>query len=277
MAKQDLAIVYMVGGLSSRFGGKIKQFAKVGPNGETLIEYSINQAKQAGFNKIIFTVGEKTSAPFREMFSNSYQGMKVLYAEQNFSQESRDKPWGSTDALCSARQVIDCPFVVCNGDDIYGARTFKILAEHLKKQENKQEKINATAGYILERVIPEQGKTNRGIFQVDNKNFVKEIKEVFNIEKTKLREINLSPESLTSMNVFALYPEVVAELDKILSEFKQKNSEDRRIECLLPVELSSLIKQGKIKMKIYESPDKWFGVTNPEDEEIVREQLIHNI
>ena len=194
---KDLAIVYMVAGMSSRFGGKIKQFARVGPSGETLIEYSINQAKNAGFNQVVFIVGEKTEQPFHEMFGASYNGMKILYAKQTFSLDSRDKPWGTVDALCSAAQVINCPFVVCNGDDIYGTKTFKILADHLKNPTEKG--INASAGYLLGEVIPEKGKTNRGIFKVEN-GYVKELNEAFDIEKSKLTEMNLTEKNLTSMN-----------------------------------------------------------------------------
>ena len=117
---KDIALVYMVAGMSSRFGGKIKQFAKVGPEGETLIEYSLNQAIPAGFTKIVFIVGNKTEKPFKEMFGDSYKGIPIKYASQNFDSASRDKPWGTTDALCSAKELLDCPFIICNGDDLYG-------------------------------------------------------------------------------------------------------------------------------------------------------------
>mgnify|MGYP001614605345 FL=1 len=130
----DIALVYMVAGLSSRFGGKIKQFAKVGPKGETIIEYSLNQALPEGFTKIIFIVGNKTEKPFRDMFGESYKGIPIFYSQQKFNEEEREKPWGTADALCSAKDVINCPFVVCNGDDIYGAETFRILVNHLKNK-----------------------------------------------------------------------------------------------------------------------------------------------
>jgi len=268
MAKKEIAIVYMVAGLSSRFGGKIKQFAKVGPNGETLIEYSLKQAINAGFNKAIFIVGSKTEVPFKEMFGENYKNIKVQYALQNYNPEERDKPWGTVDALCSANLLINCPFVVCNGDDIYGENTFRTLAEHLRAQNDC-----ATVGYFLNEVLPEKGATNRGIFNLEN-DYVKSLKEFFNIEKSNLAQSELNDNSLYSMNIFGLQPATIKELDKILAEFKMNNKNDRKIECLLPNEISKLVEKRLIRMKIYPARDKWFGVTNPEDEEIIRKQIL---
>jgi dTDP-glucose pyrophosphorylase len=267
MAENDLAVVYMVAGMSSRFGGKIKQFAKVGPNGETLIEHSLNQAIKAGFNKIVFIVGEKTKQPFLEMFGESFRGIKVDYAFQYFNPQERDKPFGTVDALCSIENVVNCPFVICNGDDIYGESTFKLLANHLKNNSN-----SATVGYFLGKTLPDKGTTNRGIFSID-KNYVVDIKEVFNIEKENLKKDSLTEKSLCSMNIFALHQDIISKLKIILDEFKIKNKDDRKIECLLPVEIANLIKAGEIKMNIYASIDPWFGVTNPQDEEIVKNQI----
>ena len=263
----EIAIVYMVAGLSSRFGGKIKQLAKIGPEEETLIEYSLKQALKAGFTKIIFIVGEKTEKPFREMFEDNYMRIPVYYTKQEYNAEKRDKPWGTVDALCSARGLIDCPFVLCNGDDIYGENTFKILFEHIKNKTGY-----ATIGYKLRDVIPKEGSVNRGIFQVKD-NFVNSITEVFNITSENLASKNLSKENLCSMNIFALYPDVICKLGKALIEFKEENQHDKKIECLLPKEINNLIERGKVTMEIYKTSDKWLGVTNPEDELIVREQL----
>lgn len=265
--EKDIAIVYMAAGISSRFGGKIKQFAQVGPHGESLIEYSIKQAIKAGFNQIVFIVGSKTEKPFREMFGDSYNGIKVQYALQKYNPEERDKPWGTVDALCSSIGLVDCAFVVCNGDDIYGENTFKILAKHLRES-----KECATIGYFLGDVLAEKGTVNRGIFQL-KENYVMNVKEFFNIERQNLANIGLNSESLCSMNAWALQPEVLNQLNDMLQEFKLKNKGDRKIECLLPNEISKLIESNQIKMRIYPSNDKWFGVTNPEDEEIVRKQI----
>ncbi|MBW6442409.1 NTP transferase domain-containing protein [Patescibacteria group bacterium] len=263
----DLAVVYMVAGLSSRFGGKIKQFAKVGPKNETLIEYSINQAINVGFNKIIFIVGEKTEKQFKEMFGKEYKGIKVDYALQNFDPKERDKPWGTVDALCSAEELIDSPFVVCNGDDIYGEKTFEILFNHLKK-----ENTPATIGYELKNVLSEEGTVNRGIFELEG-DLVKSIKEVFEISKENFIDKGLKGNTPCSMNIFGFGQSILNNLKQSLERFKKEKKGDRKAECLLSQELGNMIKRGEIIMRIYPTPDKWFGVTNPEDEEKVREEL----
>lgn len=261
---KKIALVYMVAGLSARFSGRIKQFAKVGKNGETLIEYSLNQALKSSFSKIIFIVGNSTEKPFKEKFGNSFRGVPVFYALQTFFPAERDKPWGTVDALCSAKNLIDCPFVVCNGDDIYGENSFSSLFNHLNNSNEE-----ATMGYEILNVLPAQGKTNRGIFQIE-KNYVTNIKEVFNIEKNNLSASDIKENDLCSMNIFALNPNVAKLLSQKLKKFKEAYKNDRKAECLLPNELAAIIKQHKIKMKIYPSTDQWIGITNPEDELLVR-------
>ncbi len=268
----ELALVYMVAGLSNRFGGKIKQFAIVGKKGETLIEYSLKQALPAGFTKIIFIVSEKTQLPFKEIFGNNYQGIPVQYALQLFNQQERDKPWGTVDALCAASHLIKEPFVVCNGDDLYGEQAFEILATHLKNHAEKNAQENATLGYILKQVFPEHGKVNRGIFTVEN-NYVIDLKEVFDIEKNNLEEKNVDENSLASMNIFALLSETIHKLKLLLEGFKMRNKNNRTIECLLPEQLSALIKNKEITMRIYPTTAQWFGITNPGDEEKIRKAL----
>jgi NDP-sugar pyrophosphorylase family protein len=270
----DIAIVYMVAGLSSRFGGKIKQFARIGPNNETLIECSLNQALRSGFTRIVFIVGEKTEQPFKEMFGKEYKGIPVSYAFQKYDSSSRERPWGTTDALCSAKELLKCPFVVCNGDDLYGENSFRILIRHIKENPGSE---NATLGYRLKNVIPEHGKVNRGIFEINPDKTVRFLKEVFDIEKSNLKEKGLSGDDLCSMNCFAFSPRILDYLYEILKEFKEKNKGDRRIECLLPADIGRLIQKGKLKLKIYPTEDIWLGVTNPEDEALVKEKLKNKI
>jgi NDP-sugar pyrophosphorylase family protein len=261
-----VSIVYMVAGMSSRFNGQIKQFAKIGPNDETLIEISLNQAKNAGFSKIIFVVGEKTFLSFKEKFKASYLGIPIFYAFQSFDPLLRDRPYGTVDALVSAKDLINEPFVVCNGDDIYGENSFKLIHDSLL---NSNE--NFSVGYSLGLVLPDVGKTNRGIFKIDSTNFVISIDEIFDIEKNNLNEKNLSFDSLCSMNLFGLQKNVLIYLKDVLDNFKFVNKDDRKIECLLPKELGNLIDSKKIKMKLLNTSDQWFGVTNPDDEKVLRE------
>ncbi|MBT4165661.1 hypothetical protein HOE04_01335 [archaeon] len=268
---KEIAIVYPVAGLSSRFGGKIKQFARVGPEGETLIEYSVSQALRAGFDKIVFVVGEKTSGLFKEMFGDNYNGVPVFYVFQSYDKEKRNKPWGTAEILCCVKDVIDCPFVFCNGDDIYGENTFRELYEHLLESDEC-----ATIGYRLIDSIPENGSVHRGIFKIVD-NYVEGLKETLNISKDRLNEIGLSYDSHCSMNIFGLHPEVIDLMRWEFMKFKRENSDDKDIEFLIPNELSKLVERGKIKMRVYSAEDKWFGVTNPEDEEIVRRELRNEV
>lgn len=268
--EERISIVFMVAGMSSRFGGKIKQFARVGPEGETLIEYSIKQALNAGFEKIIFIVGEKTELHFKEMFGNSYNGIPVFYALQNFDARKRDRPWGTVDALVSAKEVVSENFAVCNGDDIYGENALRTAAKALKElKENEAIAI----GYELGKVLPENGLANRGIFKLGKNNEVLGIAENFGVGKENLLQFGLNEKSLASMNLFGFSPKVLELLEQKLSEFKKLHLGDRKVECLLPVELAKLIKEGKLKISLLKTQDQWFGVTNPEDEEKVKQAL----
>ena len=266
---KEMALVYLVAGLSSRYGGKIKAFAKVGKN-KTLIEHSLNQALKSGFSKIVFVVGNKTEKPFKKKFKKEYKRIPVFYALQKFNKKERDKPWGTTDALCSALPFLNCPFVICNGDDIYGERTFKILVKHTKESEEE-----ATVGYKLLSVLPKNSTVNRGIIKEKN-SYIKWIRDYYNINRDNLRSNKLKKHALCSMNIFSLHPETVKLLNQNLKKFKKKNKKDRIIECRLPHELSALVKSKKIKIKIYSSVDKWYGITNQGDEKLVRKALEKN-
>lgn len=256
--------VYLVAGISSRFDGKIKQLVKVTEK-DSLIEYSVKQAIKAGFSKIIFIVGDKTEIPFKELFGDNFMGVPVLYAKQEFDIKKRGRPWGTVDALCSAKELIDSNFVVCNGDDIYGENSYKILLNHLKNEVEC-----ATIGYKLGDVLSEEGGVNRGVFRTSG-GYVLDLKEYYNIQKYKLGDLNWS--NLCSMNIFALQKEVVGLLLGMLVKFKKENEGDRTRECLFPDVIPKLIEKG-IKMRVYPTPDKWYGITNPGDEKIIRKALI---
>ena len=266
--KKELALVYMVAGLSSRFGGNIKAFAKIGLNNETLLEYSLNQALPAGFTKIILIVGEKTKEPFKQKFGENYKGIPIYYALQTYDPARRQKPWGTCDAICSAKHLLDCPFIVCNGDDIYGKQTFKTLYNHLKNNFT-----DATVGYKLGTVLPEQGEVNRGIFKINTSSNAIYLEENFNLSKQNIKGRGLNEQSLCSMNIFALQKKTLEHLCKTVEKFKEKNKNDVKVECLLPQEINNLISQNKIIMKVYPTNEKWFGITCPEDVEFVNQKI----
>ncbi len=265
---KSISIVYMVAGLSSRFGGKVKQFAVVGKNNETLIEISLNQALSAGFNKIVFIVGEKTENLFKEKFGSFYKGVPIFYAKQTFDSAVRDKPWGTCDAVVSAKEIVKENFVVCNGDDLYGENSFKILFDYLNSKNS-----SATLGFELGKVVPNKGAVNRAIYSFNKDRNVLDLKETIGIEKNKFKEMNFSNETLCSMNIFALTKEIMPKLKKRLNEFKSLHLNDRKIECYLPVEISELIKKKELTLKLLITPDEWMGVTNPEDEPLLKAKL----
>jgi hypothetical protein len=262
--KKDVSLVYMVAWMSSRFGGKIKQFAKVWPHDSSLIEYSLYQALPAWFSKIIFIVGKMTELPFKEMFWDSYQWIPVEYAMQSFDEAVRDRPRGTVDALCSAKNLVSWSCVVCNWDDIYGTRAFTILIQHLQDSE-----MPALVWYPLKNVLPDHWTTNRGILRLDEQGYVERVEETLWIAKDSLEKFWLIAEKdICNMNIFAMDAHTISKLDSYMTTFKQEHSWDRKIECYLPVELPKIS-----KVKMYTTNDPWFWVTNPEDEEIVRNQI----
>jgi len=268
---QKTTVVFMAAGMSSRFGGKIKQFAEVGPKGETLMEVSMQQAIKAGFNEIIFIVGEKTEEPFKDKFKSGYLDVPIYYAKQTFNPSERDRPWGTVDALLSAKDIILSPFVVCNGDDLYGEKSFKLIRDYLL--ENTSEEECATMGYELENVLSNQGGVNRAKYILDKEGNVVGLEEVFDIKKENLAEKGLEKKTPVSMNLFGLKEKTLELLEERLIEYKKNNEGDRRAECYLPNELGLLAKNKKITLKLLHTKDKWLGVTNPGDELIVRKAL----
>lgn len=264
---KNISLVFMLAGLSSRFEGKAKAFANIGPLGENLLEYSLNQALRSNFSKIIFIVSSKTRKQIEDYFGDSFENVPIEYAMQEYDEKTRERPWGTLDALCSAKDLIEDSFIVCNGDDIYGKNSFTKLYNHL---ENYPE--DATIGYKIGNVLSENGGVNRGMFEIKNGE-VKEIIETLGITKQNMGGFKITENNLCSMNLWGLQKNTLNTLNERLIEFKKNHYDDPKIECYIPSELSYLIGEGKINVKIYETNDSWFGVTRPEDESVVREAL----
>jgi len=269
MAK--ISLVCLAAGMSKRFGGELKQLARVGKNNETLIECIINQAIPAKFDKIIFVVREETKEKFEEIFGKNYKSIPVFYALQKFDKEKREKPWGTGDAVCSAIEFIQEPCVVCTGDDLPGEETFKILTTHLR---NKKE--NATAAKRLIEMLPKEGTVNRGIFRVEKEKVI-DGEEVIGISRENFKERGFGEEDFVSISIFALHPQTINLINERLNDFKEKNRENKIIEFYLNIHLIDLIKENKIEMNIYSTEEEWIGITNKEDEERVKNELNKNI
>ncbi len=264
-----MQIVYLAAGLSKRFNG-IKQLAKVGPNDETLIEYSATQAIRAGFNEIVLVVGHKTERPLKKLMGKSFLGVKVLYAKQEIDQNSRDSPWGTLDALYSAKNILKYPYVVCNGDDIYGKSSLMAIKEYLMTNTS-----DVAIGYKLSEVIPSRGSVNRGIFQT-RVGYATSLREELGLTNENFLSRGLSHETLCSMSLFGLSEATTQKLEARLKSFKDTYRTNRTIECMLPQELGKMLEKKEIKMRVLPSLDGWTGLTNPQDEQVVKDRLKEN-
>lgn len=256
-----MLVVFMVAGMSSRFGGKLKQLAKVGINGETLIEVSVNEALDAPFSKIIFITNELTEHYFIDIFRDEYKGIPVSYVRQHWDKETRDRPWGTTSAACSLKGIIKEPFIIVNSDDLYGKQTFKRGYDLLHSSQN-----NIIGGCLLEKTMPadEEQIVNRGVIEVNKETgVVDSIEEMLNISTQR------NPELLTklaSVNFIGLRPETLNYLQAILEDFKFEHQKDRKIECLLPSDLNYLIQNNLITMNYFQIENAIHGITYPGDE-----------
>jgi NDP-sugar pyrophosphorylase family protein len=262
-----VAIVYMVAGMSSRFGGRPKQMAKVGPQNETLIEYSVEQALKQDFSKLIFITNPKTEHLFVSIFGKNYKGKEVIYIEQKYDKEKRSRPWGTTDAICSLIGLIHESFILLNGDDIYGESTFEKGFQLMNNKNN-----NIIGGLPVINTMPEEGEVNRGIIIVNGEN-VTGLKEMLKISRNKNSDLM---NELANVNFIGLQYEVLDMLNKILNNFKQVNNDDPKIECLLPDNLNELINENRLSMSFFTITNDIIGLTNPEDEEIVKKLLSHS-
>ena len=280
-------LVIMAAGIGSRFGGGIKQLEPVGPNGEIIMDYSIADAMDAGFDKVVFVIRKDLEKDFKEVIGNRIEEkVQVEYAFQELDDipeqyrevfRERKKPWGTGQAILCCRDVVHEPFLVINADDYYGKEAYREAYKELTSDKEDSDVMNISmVGFILKNTLSENGGVTRGVCKVDEKRMLREIVETHNIIKTdkgaavKLdeREEEIDIESPVSMNMWGLQPGFFEILEKGFSEFlSQLNEEDLKSEYLLPMIIGALLKQGKVQVKVLESKDKWFGVTYKEDKE----------
>ena len=280
-------LVIMAAGIGSRFGGGIKQLEPVGPNGEIIMDYSIADAMDAGFDKVVFVIRKDLEKDFKEVIGNRIEEkVQVEYAFQELDDipeqyrevfSERKKPWGTGQAILCCRDVVHEPFLVINADDYYGKEAYREAYKELTSDKEDSDVMNISmVGFILKNTLSENGGVTRGVCKVDEKRMLREIVETHNIIKTdkgaavKLdeKEEEIDIESPVSMNMWGLQPGFFEILEKGFSEFlSQLNEEDLKSEYLLPTIIGALLKQGKVQVKVLESKDKWFGVTYKEDKE----------
>ncbi|MGN0204981.1 MAG: NDP-sugar synthase [Coprococcus sp.] len=288
------ALVIMAAGIGSRFGGGIKQLQPVGPCGEIIMDYSIHDAIEAGFNKVVFIIRKDLEKDFQEVIGNRIEKIcaerqvAVSYAYQELDDlpegftlpKDRTKPWGTGQAVLACKGIVTEPFVVINADDYYGKEAFVRIHDFLQDYTDERPFDYCMAGFILGNTLSENGGVTRGVCQVDDNGYLADITETHHIvrdgegaavqEGDSLRAIDIK--SNVSMNMWGLTPQFIDILDEgfriFLSDVKEG---DLKAEYLLPNIIGQLLHDRKITVKVLETQDKWFGVTYKEDKAAVVE------
>ena len=279
-------LLIMAAGIGSRFGEGIKQLEPVDSNNHIIMDYSIHDAIEAGFNEVIFIIRKDIEKEFKKVIGNritdtcAKYNVTVDYAFQNINDipgtlpEGRTKPWGTGQAVLSAKNIIDSPFVVINADDYYGKEAFKAVHEFLINGGK-----SCMAGFVLKNTLSDNGSVTRGICKMDSDNNLTEIIETKNIIKTGDGAIAdnqvLDIDSLVSMNMWGLTLDFLDVLGEGFKEFFDKEvcQDPLKSEYLIPVFIGQLLEQGKLNVKVLRTDDTWYGMTYKEDVITVRERF----
>ena len=287
-------LVIMAAGIGSRFGGGIKQLAPVGRHGEIIMDYSIHDAIEAGFNKIVFIIRKDIREAFKEAIGDRIQkicddlGVEIAYAYQELDHlpdgvetvPERTKPWGTGQAVLACREVLHEPFAVINADDYYGKEAFKLLHDYLIAHAETADKMQmGMAGFILKNTVSENGTVTRGVCVVDENGMLEQIHETTGISiqadgvhcDSEAVQKWITPDSNVSMNMWAGYPDFIQVLDERFAEFlKDEAGDPLKKEYLLPNIVGDLLKEGNVDVKVLETHDKWIGITYKEDTELAQ-------
>jgi len=299
MTGKKATLVIMAAGIGSRFGGGIKQLEPVGPKGEIIVDYSIYDAIEAGFDKVVFVIRKDLESDFREVIGNRIEEkVEVVYAYQEVSEipevyatkfAKRSKPWGTGQAILACREIVKEPFAVINADDYYGRSAYREAYEYLTGRECKGEKCVAKEGrevamvsFILKNTLSDFGTVTRGICEKSEEGYLKSVVETSNIAKRGNGAVVIDGEgersldinALVSMNMWCFFPDFFEKLEtgfeEFLRELRYEGGEGYlKAEYLLPTIVGDLLDKGELKVKVLESKDRWFGVTYREDKETV--------
>lgn len=280
-------LLVLAAGMGSRYGS-LKQVDAFGPNGETIIEYSIYDAIKAGFGRVVFVIRKSIEEEFKKAVLPKLKGkievdfvlQELDILPEEFSlPENREKPWGTGHAIWVAASRIKEPFATINADDFYGYQSFKLIADFLKIQ--KEAYQYCMVGYQLKNTLSEHGAVTRAICEMDDEGNLEKLTEQTHIIKTERgieilndekKEI-LSGNEIVSMNLMGFMPSVFPYFETYLIEFLQKNIHNPKAEFYLPEVVNKLVQSGKAKVKVLPSAEKWFGVTFPKDKEVVVQNL----
>lgn len=287
---KDTALVIMAAGIGSRFGGGIKQLAPVGPNGEIIMDYSIHDALEAGFTKIVFIIRRDLEKDFKEIIGNRIEKIaRVEYAYQELDKlpegfsvpEGRTKPWGTGHAVLMAKDLVHEPFLVINADDYYGKEAFRKIHDYMVQtmDERREPYELCMAGFVLANTLSENGTVTRGVCEVNADGTLKRVEEMFAIEQ-KAEGVygedeqgvpaDIRADQLVSMNMWGFPPIFFDELEKQFPQFLRRiPAGNLKAEYLLPKIIDKMVQEKKAVVKVLDTKDKWFGVTYQEDKEAV--------
>jgi len=281
-------LVILAAGMGSRYGG-LKQIDTVGNNGESIIDFSIYDAKEAGFETVVLIIRSEHEKAFEEALGSKIRKhMNVVYAYQNMNDlpsgfeypQGREKPWGTTHALLACRDILSGPFMIINADDYYGKRSFKIMFDYLSNQIRDDE--YAMVGYVLENTVTHSGMVTRAV--CENKdgylNKIVERPKIGYIDGVLMVEVDgqmvdIDPKSQVSMNYWGFTPAVFPYFQFVFRRFLEKELESNPLKCehVLPTAVGEGLAQSQFKVRMLTSPDRWFGVTYREDKPMVVEAL----
>lgn len=291
---KETTLVIMAAGIGSRFGGGIKQLEPVGPGGEIIMDYSIYDALKAGFNKIVFIIRRDLEKDFKEIIGNRIE--KIAHVEYAFQElddlpegfvkpAERKKPWGTGQAVLSAKNVVDGPFLVINADDYYGKESFQKVHDYMVNEMKEGSDVYdlCMSGFMLANTLSENGGVARGVCKVNGDGYLETVTETFDIKRegdglTAADEqgnpVKVDINCHVSMNMWGIPASFFGELEKGFPEFLAGLKEsDIKAEYLLPKIIDKLVAEGKATVKVLETSDKWFGVTYREDKQAVVDSL----
>lgn len=284
--KGKLTLLVLAAGIGSRYGG-IKQIDGFGPNGETIMDYSLFDAIRAGFTKVVFIVRDEILEIVKEKFTAKAKGkIEIDFVVQSqhqfvpaqYQNPDRKKPWGTGHAILCARHKINEPFVVINADDFYGPDAFASMAKFFAGDTSG---AHAMVGYTLKNVLSEHGSVSRGVGKTDENGYLISVTErttivVENgkiIAKEKDGDVPLDPEAPTSMNFWGFHPNVFDLAARMFDAFVERNHANVKAEFFIPLVVTGMIQEGKGRVKVLGGGKIWFGVTYKEDKEAVSQKI----
>lgn len=272
MAQKKTTLVVLAAGMGSRFGG-LKQMEPFGPNGETIVDYSVFDAVRAGFDRAVIIIKKSIEKEFRELVGRRLEKMTdVDYAFQEFNKlpagysipEGRQKPYGTAHAILCAKEQVHTPFCVVNSDDFYGMESYKLVHDFLEKEDKEY----CIAGYRLGNTLTENGTVNRGVCTVEN-GYLTHIVETLGID----RNSGIPLDTLVSMNMWGLQTDLFDHLEDGMREYLDGMKNPQKDEFYLPVYIDELIGRGKVACRMLETDARWYGVTYREDAPALREAI----